>query len=36
MACVAAQAQYAADTFGKFPGTVPSMFIMNYVQAGGG
>ncbi len=21
------------DTFGKFPGTVPSVFIMNYVQA---
>jgi hypothetical protein len=32
-ACVAAQAQYVFDTFGKFPGTVPSVFIMNYVQA---
>jgi len=32
-ACVAAQAQYVVDTFGKFPGTVPSVFIMNYVQA---
>ena len=21
------------DSFGKFPGTVPSLFIMNYVQA---
>ena len=26
-------AQYVFDTFGKFPGTVPSVFIMNYVQA---
>ena len=32
-ACVAAQAQYVFDTFGKFPGTVPSVFIMNYLQA---
>ena len=32
-ACVALQAQYIFDTFGKFPGTVPSVFIMNYVQA---
>ena len=32
-ACVALQAQYILDTFGKFPGTVPSVFIMNYVQA---
>jgi hypothetical protein len=32
-ACVARQAQYVFDTFGKFPGTVPSVFIMNYVQA---
>jgi hypothetical protein len=32
-ACVAAQAQAVFDTFGKFPGTVPSVFIMNYVQA---
>jgi len=31
--CVAVQAQYVFDTFGKFPGTVPSVFIMNYVQA---
>jgi hypothetical protein len=31
--CVARQAQYVFDTFGKFPGTVPSVFIMNYVQA---
>jgi hypothetical protein len=32
-ACVALQAQYVLDTFGKFPGTVPTIFIMNYVQA---
>jgi hypothetical protein len=32
-ACVAVQAQYVFDTFGKFPGTVPSVFIMNYLQA---
>ena len=32
-ACVALQAQYVFDTFGKFPGTVPTVFIMNYVQA---
>jgi hypothetical protein len=32
-ACVALQAQYILDTFGKFPGTVPTAFILNYVQA---
>jgi hypothetical protein len=32
-ACVALQAQYLYDTFGKFPGTVPSLMILNYVQA---
>ncbi|MEV0049654.1 hypothetical protein AB0H34_04045 [Saccharopolyspora shandongensis] len=32
-ACVALQARYILDTFGKFPGTVPTVFIMNYVQA---
>jgi len=32
-ACVALQAQYVLDTFGRFPGTVPTVFIMNYVQA---
>ena len=31
--CVAQQAQYIFDTFGKFPGTVPTLFIMNYLQA---
>jgi hypothetical protein len=32
-ACVALQAQYIFDTFGRFPGTVPAVFILNYVQA---
>ena len=32
-ACVSLQAQYVHDTFGKFPGTVPSLMILNYVQA---
>jgi hypothetical protein len=32
-ACVSLQAQYVYDTFGKFPGTVPSLMILNYVQA---
>ena len=31
--CVAQQAQYVYDTFGKFPGTVPSMFLIMYLQA---
>ncbi len=31
--CVALQAQYVFDTFGKFPGTVPSIFVMPYLQA---
>lgn len=32
-ACVALQAQYVFDTFGKFPGTVPSIFLIMYLQA---
>lgn len=32
-ACVAHQAQYLFDTFGKFPATVPSIFVMQYLQA---
>ena len=31
--CVALQAQYIFDTFGKFPGTIPSMFVFMYLQA---
>ncbi|HNY64408.1 MAG TPA: hypothetical protein PKM41_03155 [Deltaproteobacteria bacterium] len=31
--CVALQAQYVLDTFGKFPGTVPSIFVITYLQA---
>ena len=30
---MALQATYIDDTFGKFPGTVPTMWIMNYLQA---
>ena len=32
-ACVTLQAQYILDAFGKFPGTVPTVFCLNYVQA---
>ncbi len=31
--CVALQAQYILETFGKFPGTVPSIFVITYLQA---
>jgi hypothetical protein len=31
--CVALQARYLYDTFGKFPATVPSMFTIMYLQA---
>jgi hypothetical protein len=31
--CVAWQAQYIFDTFGKFPGTVPAIFVIMYLQA---
>jgi hypothetical protein len=31
--CVATQAQYVFDRFGKFPGTVPSLFCLTYLQA---
>lgn len=31
--CVGLQAQYLYDTFGKFPGTVPSIFVITYLQA---
>ena len=31
--CVALQAQYVYDTFGKFPGTVPSTYCLMYLQA---
>jgi len=31
--CVALQAQYIFDTFGKFPATVPSIFAIMYLQA---
>ncbi len=32
-ACVATMAQYVFDRFGKFPGTVPSIFVLTYLQA---
>lgn len=32
-ACVALQAQYVLDTFGKFPGTVPSLIAIMHLQA---
>jgi len=32
-ACVALQAQYVLKTFGKFPGTVPSIFAIMHLQA---
>jgi hypothetical protein len=32
-ACVSLQAQYLYDTFGKFPATVPSIFVLQYLQA---
>jgi len=31
--CVALQAQYICDTFGKFPATVPSIWVIMYLQA---
>jgi hypothetical protein len=31
--CVAWQAQYVFETFSKFPGTVPSIFLITYLQA---
>jgi hypothetical protein len=32
-ACVALMAQFIYDRFGKFPGTVPSIFCLTYLQA---
>jgi len=31
--CVALQAQYIYDTYGKFPATIPSIFLLTYLQA---
>ncbi|MCF8143507.1 MAG: hypothetical protein K9N21_06265 [Deltaproteobacteria bacterium] len=31
--CVALQARYVLETFGKFPGTVPSIFLIMHLQA---
>jgi hypothetical protein len=33
MQCVALEAQYVFDTFGKFPSTVRSIFVLTYLQA---
>ncbi len=30
---MATMAQYVVDRFGKFPGTVPAIFILTYLQA---
>jgi hypothetical protein len=32
-ACVTLQCDYTLETWGKFPGTVPSVWIMNFLQA---
>ena len=32
-ACVTLQCQYTFETWGKFPGTVPSIWVMNFLQA---
>jgi hypothetical protein len=32
-ACVSLQARYIFDNFGKFPGTLPSIFVITYLQA---
>lgn len=31
--CVALMTQYVFDRFGKFPGTVPSLYTLTYLQA---
>lgn len=31
--CLATMAQHIFDTFGKFPGTIPTMYILTYLQA---
>jgi hypothetical protein len=31
--CVATMAQYVFNRFGKFPGTIPTMFVLTYLQA---
>jgi hypothetical protein len=31
--CIAHEAQYVFDTFGKFPATIPSIFATTYLQA---
>jgi hypothetical protein len=31
--CVTLQCEYTLETWGKFPGTVPSVWVMNFLQA---
>jgi hypothetical protein len=31
--CVTLQAQYIYNTYGKFPATIPSIFLLTYLQA---
>jgi hypothetical protein len=31
--CVTLQAQYIYDAYGKFPATIPSVFLLTYLQA---
>jgi hypothetical protein len=33
LACVTLQCEYTLATWGKFPGTVPSVWVMNFLQA---
>ncbi|HWF73416.1 MAG TPA: hypothetical protein VG186_08735 [Solirubrobacteraceae bacterium] len=33
LACVTRQCDYTLETWGKFPGTVPSVWVMNFLQA---
>ena len=33
VACVTTMAQYVYDTFGRFPATVPAIFVLMYLQA---
>jgi hypothetical protein len=33
LTCVGEMAQYVYDTYGKFPGTTPTIFMRVYVQA---
>jgi hypothetical protein len=32
-ACVTHMAQYVHDTFGRFPATIPSVYVLTFLQA---